>query len=160
MADGTEKLDALINAGEEITLGGKKFIIKAPSIAVTRLINKKLFKIFNQLGLNAEVFEQKELKEIVNDMFMRVYKVLIGEDNSEIFEDVLDVVIMLLTNQPYDKAEIDREWLLWNVTVDELMVLLLKVFEAGKLPDFFLMLLKLLQAYNLGTLQKNSQTQS
>lgn len=152
-----KELEAISNVGKFIKIGDKEYRIQSPSLGVVQLVMQKMNNILEKLQLTKEDFENKDLSKLLEHIIQKIYYVLVGKEGAqEIVDELLDIIIMFLENKPIDKCTLNRETLKWEISLEELLPVIIELFKLTDVSDFLLLMLKLAQTLDLGLLRANS----
>ncbi len=150
-------LNQIANLPDEIKIGEKTYKIKSPSIGVAAMIARKMKALLDLMGFDIEQYGQGiTLEKLVTDILKGIYSLIISEQNERAIDLVCEILALLINNSPEEKI-IKVEDMKWNLTLNDFMPFLIKLIRMADLSDFFLLLLKTAQAYDIEGILSNSQ---
>ena len=156
-------LDAIANMPETVKIGDKEYQIKAPSLGVSALVARKMRELLDLMEFDIAKFDKE--KTSFEDLYLSLIKGLYGLFSSEKAEKAVDIIseilALLINNRPpHEEGVITKEEIKWNMSISDFIPLLVSVMKKAKISDFFLMLLKTAQVYDIEGVLSTSQDSS
>jgi len=150
--------EVVANLPQEIKIGDKTYMIKAPSIGVTAIVARKMKALLDLMGFDIKKYgDDTKLEKLVTDILKGIYSLIVSEQNEQAVDLVCQILALLINNSPEEKT-ITVEEIKWNLTLNDFMPFLIKLIRMADLSDFFLLLLKMAQAYDIEGILSNSQS--
>lgn len=156
------ELDLVANLPKEIKVGDKVFAIKAPSIGVAGLITRKMQTILELIEFDIAKYDKTNttLETLVSDILFGIYKAITTEKVEQVIDTICQILSLIINNSPEEKI-ISSEEIKWNMSITDFVPLLVRVLKMADLSDFFLLLLKTAQAYDVeGILSGSAKSSS
>ena len=150
-------LSKIANMPEEIKIGEKTYKIKSPSLGVSALIAKEMKKILNLMEFDLSKYTNKTtLETMVKDILFGIYNLVLSEKSEQAIEYICTILSLLINNSPEEKI-ITKDEIKWQLSIKDFVPLLIQVLKAADLTDFFLLILKTSQAYDMEGILSSSQ---
>lgn len=150
--------EAITNLPRELKIGDKTYVIKAPSLGVAHLVSQKMKKLLDLMDFDLKKYDDStKLETIVTDILRGIYNLILSDDKSgEATQIVCEILALLINNSPEEKI-IKAEDIKWNLALNDFMPFLIQVIRMADLTDFFLLILKTAQTYDLEGILSDSQ---
>lgn len=144
------ELDLVANLPKEVKIGDKVFKIKAPSIGVAALTARKMKTVLELIDFDVTKYDKEKtsLEDLVRDILVGIYRVITSEKMEQMVDVICQIISLLINNSPEEKI-ITSEEIKWNFGMDEFVPMLVKVLKMADLSDFFLLMLRIAQAYDV-----------
>jgi len=150
-------LSKITNMPEEIKIGEKTYKIKSPSLGVSALIAREMKKILNLMEFDLSKYTNKTtLETMVKDILFGIYNLVLSEKSEQAIEHICTILSLLINNSPEEKI-ITKDEIKWQLSIKDFVPLLIQVLKAADLTDFFLLILKTSQAYDMEGILSSSQ---
>ena len=150
-------LSKIANMPEEIKIGEKTYKIKSPSLGVSALIAREMKKILNLMEFDLSKYTNKTtLETMVKDILFGIYNLVLSEKSEQTIEHICTILSLLINNSPEEKI-ITKDEIKWQLSIKDFVPLLIQVLKAADLTDFFLLILKTSQAYDMEGILSSSQ---
>ena len=150
-------LSKITNMPEEIKIGEKTYKIKSPSLGVSALIAREMKKILNLMEFDLSKYTNKTtLETMVKDILFGIYNLVLSEKSEQAIENICTILSLLINNSPEEKI-ITKDEIKWQLSIKDFVPLLIQVLKAADLTDFFLLILKTSQAYDMEGILSSSQ---
>lgn len=151
------ELGVIGNFPEKVKIGDKEYEIKSPSLGVSSLIAREMQELLGIIGFDVSKYDDKtKLETMVTDILRGIYNVITSEKSEQAIDCVTRIISLLINNSKEEKI-ITSEEIKWNMSIKDFTPLLIQVIRMADISDFFLMALKLVQAYDVEGILSDSQ---
>lgn len=151
------ELGVIGNFPEKVKIGDKEYEIKSPSLGVSSLIAREMQELLGIIGFDVSKYDDKtKLETMVTDILRGIYNVITSEKSEQAIDCVTRIISLLINNSKEEKI-ITSEEIKWNMSIKDFTPLLIQVIRMTDISDFFLMALKLAQAYDVEGILSDSQ---
>ena len=151
------ELGVIGNFPEKVKIGDKEYEIKSPSLGVSSLIAREMQELLGIIGFDVSKYDDKiKLETMVTDILRGIYNVITSEKSEQAIDCVTRIISLLINNSKEEKI-ITSEEIKWNMSIKDFTPLLIQVIRMADISDFFLMALKLAQAYDVEGILSDSQ---
>ena len=151
------ELGVIGNFPEKVKIGDKEYEIKSPSLGVSSLIAREMQELLGIIGFDVSKYDDKtKLETMVTDILRGIYNVITSEKSEQAIDCVTRIISLLINNSKEEKI-ITAEEIKWNMSIKDFTPLLIQVIRMADISDFFLMALKLAQAYDVEGILSDSQ---
>lgn len=151
------ELGVIGNFPEKVKIGDKEYEIKSPSLGVSSLIAREMQELLGIIGFDVSKYDDKtKLETMVTDILRGIYNVITSEKSEQAIDCVTRIISLLINNSKEEKI-ITSEEIKWNMSIKDFTPLLIQVIRMADISDFFLMVLKLAQAYDVEGILSDSQ---
>ncbi|MGB4715098.1 MAG: hypothetical protein WBH38_06100, partial [Defluviitoga tunisiensis] len=93
---------------------------------------------------------------MVTDILRGIYDVITSEKSEQAIDCATRIISLLINNSKEEKI-ITSEEIKWNMSIKDFTPLLIQVIRMADISDFFLMALKMAQAYDVEGILSDSQ---
>jgi len=143
------ELGVIGNFPEKVKIGDKEYEIKSPSLGVSSLIAREMQELLGIIGFDVSKYDDKtKLETMVTDILRGIYNVITSEKSEQAIDCVTRIISLLINNSKEEKI-ITAEEIKWNMSIKDFTPLLIQVIRMADISDFFLMALKMAQAYDV-----------
>jgi len=151
------ELGVIGNFPEKVKIGDKEYEIKSPSLGVSSLIAREMQELLGIIGFDVSKYDDKtKLETMVTDILRGIYNVITSEKSEQAIDCVTRIISLLINNSKEEKI-ITSEEIKWNMSIKDFTPLLIQVIRMADISDFFLMVLKMAQAYDVEGILSDSQ---
>ncbi|MGB4435050.1 MAG: hypothetical protein WBI45_06330 [Defluviitoga tunisiensis] len=151
------ELETIGNFPEKIKVGDKEYEIKSPSLGVSSLIAREMQKLLEIVGFDVSKYDDTtKLETMVTDILRGIYDVITSEKSEQAIDCATRIISLLINNSKEEKI-ITSEEIKWNMSIKDFTPLLIQVIRMADISDFFLMALKMAQAYDVEGILSDSQ---
>lgn len=151
------ELETIGNFLEKIKVGDKEYEIKSPSLGVSSLIAREMQKLLEIVGFDVSKYDDTtKLETMVTDILRGIYDVITSEKSEQAIDCATRIISLLINNSKEEKI-ITSEEIKWNMSIKDFTPLLIQVIRMADISDFFLMALKMAQAYDVEGILSDSQ---
>lgn len=151
------ELGVIGNFPEKVKIGDKEYEIKSPSLGVSSLIAREMQELLGIIGFDVSKYDDKtKLETMVTDILRGIYNVITSEKSEQAIDCVTRIISLLINNSKEEKI-ITSEEIKWNMSIKDFTPLLIQVIRMADISDFFLMALKMAQAYDVEGILSDSQ---
>lgn len=151
------ELGVIGNFPEKVKIGDKEYEIKSPSLGVSSLIAREMQELLGIIGFDVSKCDDRtKLETMVTDILRGIYNVITSEKSEQAIDCVTRIISLLINNSKEEKI-ITSEEIKWNMSIKDFTPLLIQVIRMADISDFFLMALKLAQAYDVEGILSDSQ---
>jgi len=156
-----KEFEAITNAGQSITLMGKQYTLKAPSLKVTFAVLKELKKIFEIADISLDKLrEYTTVEQVITYILQTVYSILFSERSDEVLKAFSNIIAMLLANRTIDnlrKTDLQPSTIEDEIPLDEFIPIFLKVIEMSDMQNFLLTIIRLAQTQDMFQMLSDGQ---
>lgn len=161
MSTSEKEFEAITNAGQSITLMGKQYTLKAPSLKVTFAVLKELKKIFEIADISLDKLrEYTTVEQVITYILQTVYSILFSERSDEVLKAFSNIIAMLLANRTIDnlrKTDLQPSTIEDEIPLDEFIPIFLKVIEMSDMQNFLLTIIRLAQTQDMFQMLSDGQ---
>jgi hypothetical protein len=151
------ELGAIANFPEKIKIGEKEYDVKSPSLGVSSLIAREMQELLKLIGFDILKYDDTtKLENMITDIMRGIYNIITTEKSEQAIDCVSRVISLLINNSKEEKI-ITVEKIKWNMSINDFIPLFVKVIRMADISDFFLVALKMAQAYDVEGILSNSQ---
>lgn len=151
------ELETIGNFPEKIKIGDKEYEIKSPSLGVSSLIAREMQKLLEIVGFDVSKYDDTtKLETMVTDILRGIYDVITSEKSEQAIDCATRIISLLINNSKEEKI-ITSEEIKWNMSIKDFTPLLIQVIRMADISDFFLIALKMAQAYDVEGILSDSQ---
>lgn len=151
------ELETIGNFPEKIKVGDKEYEIKSPSLGVSSLIAREMQKLLEIVGFDVSKYDDTtKLETMVTDILRGIYDVITSEKSEQAIDCATRIISLLINNSKEEKI-ITSEEIKWNMSIKDFTPLLIQVIRMADISDFFLLALKMAQAYDVEGILSDSQ---
>lgn len=144
--DKLSELQQVANLPRRIKVGDKEFEIRSPSLGVSVLIAREMREILEILEIDPKRFTS--LEEAVRGVLKGIYDAFTSDKAEKVVDKICRILSLLINNCKEEKV-ITAEEIKWQLTISDFLPLLIDAIRAADISDFFLLLLKMAQAYDI-----------
>ena len=149
-------LNQIANLPRKIKIGEKEYEIKSPSLGVSALIAREMSEVLKLIDFDISKYQASKLDDMVKGILFGIYNAVVGEKSEQMIDRICNILSYLINNSKEEKI-ITREEIKWGLSINDFLPLLIDVIKAADLSDFFLLLLKMGQAYDVEGIISGSQ---